>query len=271
MATIAKIPRIKTTKQLADAANPRNPRTITPEQLKMLADSLKRFGDLSGLVYNTQTGHLVGGHQRVKLLGESPVTITERYKAPTPTGTLAEGYVTYEGERFVYRAVNWDTATEEAAMIAANKHGGDWDFPALSQLLVELDGSDFDLSLTGFSAAELEKMVKVFQPGETEESVEPLTAEDMNLLPAHVRMVQLFLTVETLPAFMDKIRTLQSVYRCENITDTAVLCVEKCYHADHTESDQGEASGSTGLSNGDQNAGEDNPAGKGRTDRRRNR
>jgi len=228
MATLKKVPMLKSTAQLADAANPRNPRKITPEQLKMLADSLKRFGDLSGLVMNVKTGHLVGGHQRVKLLGEAPIEITKRYETPSPTGTIAEGYVLFEGERYVYRAVDWDEATENAAMIAANKHGGDWDFPMLSELLVELDQGDFDLGVTGFTPAELERMVRGMQPTKDDE-ITPLAAEDMNLMPAHIRMVQLFLTVETLPMFMDEVRALQERYKTENITDTVIQAVHRCY------------------------------------------
>lgn len=46
---------------------PYNPRKITDKKLAMLQKSMAEFGDLSGIVCNTRTGHLVGGHQRLKV------------------------------------------------------------------------------------------------------------------------------------------------------------------------------------------------------------
>lgn len=45
---------------------PYNPRKIFTDALEGLKRSLKRFGDLSGIVFNKRTGH--AGHQRVKAL-----------------------------------------------------------------------------------------------------------------------------------------------------------------------------------------------------------
>ncbi len=47
-----------------------NPRTISDDQLERLKKSLEEFGDLSGIVFNRQTGNLVGGHQRLKVIPE---------------------------------------------------------------------------------------------------------------------------------------------------------------------------------------------------------
>ena len=47
---------------------PRNPRTITDAALSGLTASLSEFGDLSGIVWNQTSGHLVCGHQRFKAL-----------------------------------------------------------------------------------------------------------------------------------------------------------------------------------------------------------
>jgi hypothetical protein len=222
----------RTVDQLAGSANPLNPRKITPEQLKMLADSLRRFGDLSGLILNVSTNHLVGGHQRVKVLGAAPVEITKRYDRPTPNGTVAEGFVIFEGERYTYREVSWDERTENAAMIAANKHGGDWDIPMLSTLLLELDTGEFDVSLTGFSSQELEKMVRGVKT-EGKDEIQPLSKEEMDLLPAHIRMVQLFLTIDTLPPFQEKVEALKAIWATNNVTDTVVKAVEICYTLHH--------------------------------------
>lgn len=55
------------TKGLADL-NPRtvNPRTMTDEDRARLAKTLREFGDIGGVVLNTKSGQLVGGHQRVQ-------------------------------------------------------------------------------------------------------------------------------------------------------------------------------------------------------------
>ena len=43
--------------------NEANPRTITDSQLDALRESMKAFGDLSGIIFNTKSKKLVGGHQ----------------------------------------------------------------------------------------------------------------------------------------------------------------------------------------------------------------
>jgi len=57
------------TMPLADLKEaPYNPRTITPKALLGLTESVKRFGLVQPIVWNKQTGHVVGGHQRIKVL-----------------------------------------------------------------------------------------------------------------------------------------------------------------------------------------------------------
>lgn len=215
-------------KRISDfTANPLNPRKITDEQLEALRAAMAAYGDLSGLVVNLTTGHMVGGHQRVKILGDAPVEILHRFAVPTARGTVAEGVVHYNDERFVYREVQWDEATEKAAMVAANKHGGDWDIPGLSAMLMDLDASGYDLGLTGFSAKELESMLTKLVPDTEVETA--LVGISGDVLPAHVRMVQLFLTVETLPQFMEKVRLLGERFELTNITDTIVQAVAMCH------------------------------------------
>lgn len=57
------------TMQLADLSPaPYNPRTISEAALKGLRGSVERFGMVEPVVWNKQTGNIVGGHQRVKVL-----------------------------------------------------------------------------------------------------------------------------------------------------------------------------------------------------------
>lgn len=45
-----------------------NPRKIEEEDLKRLAETMERLGDLSGIIVNTTTGELTGGNQRSKIV-----------------------------------------------------------------------------------------------------------------------------------------------------------------------------------------------------------
>lgn len=141
-------------------ANPSNPRKIDDWHLDALGKSLKKFGDLGGVVFNRRSKQLIGGHQRIKnTTSETPVTIITNYLTPTATGTVAEGFIEIEGERFNYREVDVDAQTEKAMNIAANQHGGEWDFPKLNDWLLELDQENFDMDSLGFSPTELEDVL----------------------------------------------------------------------------------------------------------------
>lgn len=133
--------------------HPQNPRKISDEKLKMLEKSLKEFGDLSGIIYNRKTKRLFGGHQRLKILPpETTIQID---------GAGDSGFAMVDGDRFHCRFVNWDEAKEKAAMIAANKHGGEWDFGLLPDLINELDALNIDMDLLGFDKDELDKLMTV--------------------------------------------------------------------------------------------------------------
>jgi hypothetical protein len=61
-------PKIATRKLDALVPAPYNPRQISDAALAGLTESLKRFGLVQPIVVNDRTGHVVGGHQRVKAL-----------------------------------------------------------------------------------------------------------------------------------------------------------------------------------------------------------
>ncbi len=136
-----------------------NPRTITPEGLESLAASLREFGDLSGIVRNTRTDRLVGGHQRVKVL--DPEWIIKKEPTKDPRGTVALGYVVTPWGSFSYREVNWPEDKEIAANISANKARSDWNTEALAPLLLHIDQGAFDLSLVGFTEKDLKQIVDI--------------------------------------------------------------------------------------------------------------
>jgi len=136
--------------------NELNPRKISEQNKKELKKSVDKFGDLSGIIYNRQTKRLVGGHQRTDLFPASATITKKDLNEPTRTGTVAEGYITSDGERFKYREVDWTKEIETAAMIAANKHGGEWDKEILKLNFANL--KNIDLELTGFDAKELKEL-----------------------------------------------------------------------------------------------------------------
>ena len=148
--------------------HPNNPRKITDEKLKMLEKSLKTFGDISGIVHNKRTGNIFGGNQRAKIIGLKKPTILTNYIPPTELGTMAEGFIEFEGERFSYRQVDWDQEKETTAMIAANNQGGKNDFATLTEYLIHLDGLNVDTELAGFSSEEMEKLMAFEDFQETE-------------------------------------------------------------------------------------------------------
>ena len=114
---------------------PYNPRTISPDALHGLRQSVERFGDLSGIVWNARSGHLVAGHQRVKALTDAGATFD-----PSPPRLVL-------GDRaFPVRVVDWDDATERAANITANNPhiSGEFndDLAGLLDDLRDFDGFD---------------------------------------------------------------------------------------------------------------------------------
>lgn len=140
--------------------NPKNPRKITPEKLETLGHGLDAYGDLSGITFNVRTQRLAAGHQRVKRLpATADIVIEQTYDPPTRTGTVAEGYLEWKGERYRYRAVDWPEDTEKGANLAANQMGGEFDRPLLTDFLMELDAINFDMDLTGFDKFEIDALI----------------------------------------------------------------------------------------------------------------
>lgn len=147
-------------------ADPKNPRLINKQDFENLKKTLRRFGDLSGVILNKQTGQLVGGHQRVQAFKASGknanIQVTQKFETPTPTGTVAMGYVVIDGEPFTYREVDWDLGTQRAANIAANRISGEFDKDLLAEVtyeLSQLENSDELLGLTGMYDDEISRLL----------------------------------------------------------------------------------------------------------------
>ncbi len=131
-----KLERIPIDKLKAATYNPRKdlkPGDIEYEKLKQ---SIETFGYVEPVLWNKRTGNIIGGHQRFKVLIEL-------------------GYTEIDCV-----IVDMDLTDEKALNIALNKVSGEWDKDKLMLLIVDLQGSDFDVSLTGFDSIELNALFK---------------------------------------------------------------------------------------------------------------
>ena len=116
--------------------NPRKDLKPGDPEYEKLKRSLSEFGYVEPVIWNKTTGHVVGGHQRLKVLIDTGVTEVECV------------------------VVDMDEAKEKALNIALNKINGEWDKDKLALLITDLQGADFDVSLTGFDAPEIDALFK---------------------------------------------------------------------------------------------------------------
>ena len=130
------IEKIKISEIKAAEYNPRKDLKPGDPEYEKLKRSITELGYIEPIVWNKQTGNIVGGHQRYKILIEEGITEIECV------------------------VVDYDPVKEKQANIALNKINGDWDLSSLEVLLKELDMEGVDLSLTGFDMDELEKLLK---------------------------------------------------------------------------------------------------------------
>lgn len=153
--------------------NPANPRRMSKHDADSLKAAMLKFGDMSGIVFNRTTGHLVGGHMRTetfkRLGGQKNVIITTEWPEPKNAGTVAVGYIGYNDEYYAYREVVWDEVFESAANIAANRISGEWDLEKLADLNEFIKQQDAELlKLTGQSDEELKRLEQLGSAPEPE-------------------------------------------------------------------------------------------------------
>jgi hypothetical protein len=194
------------TKNIDDLkANPQNPRIISNQKFSALDKTIDEFGDLSGIVFNTTTGQLVGGHQRTSVFkkkqAEKHVVITQRFEKPNSVGTVAVGYLTYKGEFFAYREVAWPLERELAANVAANNIGGEFDRDLLGEVIYQIQQADESLlELTGNTEKEINDLLKnsgVIEPDDNETPADDgkmtfkLTEEQRRLIEQAIEHIKL--------------------------------------------------------------------------------
>ena len=131
-----KIEKLKTKNLIPADYNPRKDLKAGDPEYDKLKQSIQEFGYVEPIIWNKTTGRVVGGHQRLKVLSDMGVTEVDCV------------------------VIEMDEDKEKALNVALNKISGDWDKDKLMLLITDLQGVDFDVSLTGFDAAELDKLFK---------------------------------------------------------------------------------------------------------------
>lgn len=111
----------------------KNPRKIEKVKFEELKKWLDEFGDLSGIVHDLNSNEIVSGNQRSTAfnINECEIVLQGELGEPDRQGTVAHGYVVWNGARYNYRQVRWTAEQCERANIIANKAGGDWDLEIL--------------------------------------------------------------------------------------------------------------------------------------------
>lgn len=130
------IEKLKTEQLIPAEYNPRKDLKPGDAEYEKLKRSLEEFGYVEPVIWNRTTGRIVSGHQRLKILLSMGITEVECV------------------------IIEMDEEKEKALNIAMNKVSGEWDKDKLALLITDLQASDFDVSLTGFDAAELDLLFK---------------------------------------------------------------------------------------------------------------
>ena len=127
----------KNVKELLPADyNPRKDLKPGDPEYEKLKRSIEQFGYVEPVIWNEQTGRVVGGHQRLKVLTDMGIT-----EVDVVVVSLSED-------------------KEKALNIALNKISGAWDNEKLALVIADLQGTDFDVSLTGFDPEELDDLFR---------------------------------------------------------------------------------------------------------------
>lgn len=127
------------------AYNPRVDLKPGDKEYEKLKRSINEFGYVEPVIWNRQTGNVVGGHQRLKVLLDMGQTEIDCV------------------------VVDLDLSHEKALNIALNKIQGDWDEDKLAAIMADFDAEAFDVSLTGFDAGEVDALLNRFYSHEAVE------------------------------------------------------------------------------------------------------
>jgi len=112
--------------------NPRKDLSPDDPEYQKILKSIELFDYIEPIVWNQNTGNIISGHQRFKILKQ------KRYKEVDVS------------------IVNLSQKKEKQLNIALNKIRGEWEFDKLREILKELDSTDF----TGWDDDEIVTLLK---------------------------------------------------------------------------------------------------------------
>lgn len=181
--------------------NPENPRVIKDHKYIALLKSIKEFPkmlEIRPIVVNSDMV-ILGGNMRLRAcqeagLKEIPVIVAKE---------LTES----EQREFT---------------IKDNVSFGEWDWDKLANEWNDIDLNDWGLDVWT-DKKELNKGLEFIVDGEEDGSI---TTNDVQNQDAHVKMIQLFMSLTQYNKFMGMIDKLSEHYGTDNVTDTIVKCVE---------------------------------------------
>lgn len=104
-----------------------NPRQWTRKQRDQLRENLRLLGDISGIVHDLNSDQIIGGNFRsdVMDINKCHIEIVRQFDEPDEQGTVAFGFVEWNGKLYNYRQVRWTKEQCERACISANAMGGE--------------------------------------------------------------------------------------------------------------------------------------------------
>lgn len=116
--------------------NPRKDLKPGDAEYEKLKRSIEQFGYVEPVIWNKATGKVIGGHQRLKILIDLGLTEVDCV------------------------VIELSKEKEKALNIVLNKISGEWDTNKLALLITDLQGANFDVSLTGFDPVEIDNLFK---------------------------------------------------------------------------------------------------------------
>ena len=128
------IKKIEVEKLKAAEYNPRKNLKPGDAEYEKLKRSIQEFGYVEPVIWNSRTGTVVGGHQRLKVM-------------------IDLGYTEVDCV-----IVDLDINQEKALNVALNKISGSWDDVLLNTLLQDLTANGYDVTLTGFDLSETKEL-----------------------------------------------------------------------------------------------------------------
>ena len=115
--------------------NPRKELSEGDREFEQLKASIEKFGFIDPIIYNEQTGRIVGGHQRWKVAKSIGMMTVPTVK------------------------INVPEEQEKVLNVGLNKLGGEFDEEKLGELLADIEDMGDELLLTGFEDFEIDALI----------------------------------------------------------------------------------------------------------------